>query len=347
MRKKQRKILISITLTIAIVLVLGFYLYEPKQSTLQAGNSLNSQQELSEDDILMIEQCKEMPEMPGCEPYLLMAEELSFENKELPKKLSRSIVGLENVQPPSVIRPLDNKISISADPVKLLVDDKLIRGYGYNKQIPGPTIKVNQGDIITVDFTNNLDLETTVHWHGLRLENSNDGVPNLTQDPIKPGDSFIYELYFPDPGLYWYHPHVRTDYQQDLGLYGAIYVQPKEEDYFNKVNREEVVFIDDIYIDGDDVYNYLVDKENLALMGRFGNVMLTNGKEKYELKVNKNEVVRFFFVSPANTRTFKISIPNARMKLIGSDGGAYVEEEFVEGIIISPSERYIVEVLQL
>ncbi len=74
--------------------------------------------------------------------------------------------------------------------------------HGYNGQTPGPLIKVRQGSYIYVYFTNNLDSETTVHWHGLRLKNRFDGVPMVTQEPIKPGESFLYRLDFPDEGIY-------------------------------------------------------------------------------------------------------------------------------------------------
>ena len=73
--------------------------------------------------------------------------------------------------------------------------------YGYNSQIPGPLIKVNQGETIFVNVTNNLDMETTVHWHGIRLKNEFDGVPMTTQEAIQPGKSFLYELTFPDAGF--------------------------------------------------------------------------------------------------------------------------------------------------
>ena len=101
-----------------------------------------------------------------------------------------------------------------------------VRMLGYNGSIPGPTLKVRQGSEIVVHVTNEGDLDTTVHWHGLRLENRYDGVPHETQAPIPVGGEFTYRIQFPDPGLYWYHPHIREDYTQELGLYGNILVDP-------------------------------------------------------------------------------------------------------------------------
>ena len=99
---------------------------------------------------------------------------------------------------------------------------------GYNGSIPGPTLKVQQGSEIVVHVINQGDLDTTVHWHGLRLENKYDGVPHETQAPIPVGGEFTYRIQFPDAGLYWYHPHIREDYTQELGLYGNILVVPTE-----------------------------------------------------------------------------------------------------------------------
>lgn|SRR3989344_4750037 len=258
----------------------------------------------------------------------------------------RGISNLELSRNPEIIDlNYRDTYQINAEIVKTNINGNEIRMFGYNGQIPGPLLKAKQGSKISIDFTNKLDQETTVHWHGLRLDNAFDGVPDLTQKPIKPGETFRYELNLPDPGMYWYHPHLREDYQQELGLYGNILVIPKEEDYFNKVNREEFIFLDDIQIDRNDVSSFYKDVTTQALMGRFGNIMLINGKEDYTLNIKKGEVVRFFITNSANTRTFNLNIPNAEIKVIGSDGGAYEKEFFTEELIIAPSERYIIEVL--
>jgi FtsP/CotA-like multicopper oxidase with cupredoxin domain len=83
---------------------------------------------------------------------------------------------------------------------------------GDKAMSPGPTLRVEQGSEVTVDFTNGTDLETTAHWHGLRLDNRFDGVSEGAshhgmQPPITPAGSFSYRLRFPDPGVYWYHQH--------------------------------------------------------------------------------------------------------------------------------------------
>jgi FtsP/CotA-like multicopper oxidase with cupredoxin domain len=104
----------------------------------------------------------------------------------------------------------------------------------YNGTIPGPTLRVHQGDTITIHFKNNTDLKTLLHSHGIRMENAFDG-NQLVQKEMEPGESFNYTLTFPDAGVYWYHPHVRDDLEQPLGLYANIIVDPKDQQEWNTV----------------------------------------------------------------------------------------------------------------
>jgi FtsP/CotA-like multicopper oxidase with cupredoxin domain len=112
-------------------------------------------------------------------------------------------------------------------PVRKRIGDATVRMLSYNGSVPGPTLKVPQGATITVHVTNHGDLDATVHWHGLRLENRYDGTHD-TQAPIPVGETFTYRVHVPDPGAYWYHPHIREDYGQEMGLYGNILVPPSE-----------------------------------------------------------------------------------------------------------------------
>ena len=244
---------------------------------------------------------------------------------------------------PSIVKLNNGDVfSLSADVVRHKIDNQEYVMYGYNQQIPGPILKVAQETTLKVDFTNNIDQETTIHWHGLRHDNKDDGVPGISQDPVKPGENFSYTVYFPDAGIYWYHPHVREDMQQDLGLAGNMLVFPLKEEV--RVNREEVVILDDLLIEEGQFVHYGEEHANFALMGRFGNVLLVNGRTDYVLQVNKGDVVRFYLTNVANVRPFNLVIEGARMKLVGSDLGMYEKEMFVDNVIIAPAERYIVDV---
>ena len=96
--------------------------------------------------------------------------------------------------------------------------------YGFNGEVPGPLIRVPQNATIIVRYHDQIDLPSSVHWHGVRLDNHYDGVPGVTQEAVAPGGSFIYRVHFPDAGIYWYHPHVREDIEQAMGLFGNMLV---------------------------------------------------------------------------------------------------------------------------
>lgn len=108
-----------------------------------------------------------------------------------------------------------------------LGNGKTIDAYTFNGTIPGPELRVQQGDLVVVTLINKLPVSTTIHWHGISLPNSEDGVAGLTQDAVKPGDSYTYRFIANDVGTYWYHSHQDTSIQLPLGLYGAIIVEPK------------------------------------------------------------------------------------------------------------------------
>jgi FtsP/CotA-like multicopper oxidase with cupredoxin domain len=201
-----------------------------------------------------------------------------------------------------------------------------------------------QGATATAHVTNRGDLEATVHWHGLRLENRFDGTHD-TQAPIPVGETFTYEISVPDPGAYWYHPHIREDYGQEMGLYGNLLVDPAEPDYWPPAHRELLLTLDDILIEHGKVAAFRESETTHVAMGRFGNVMLVAGEPELELTAKQGEVVRLYLTNTANTRVFNVAVPGGRMKLVGADSGHYEHEEFVEEVLLAPSERVVVDVL--
>src|SRR3989338_1761355 len=130
-----------------------------------------------------------------------------------------------------------------------------------------------------------------------------------------------------------------------MGLYGNLWVTPKDMSTYNTVNREEMLILDDILIEGGLPVPYGEKEADHALMGRFGNTMLVNGRPSYDLTVQRGEVVRFYLTNAANTRTFAVRFGDAAMKLVGGDAGRKEKEEFAENIVLAPSERSVVEVL--
>ncbi|MCR4341471.1 MAG: multicopper oxidase family protein [Gemmatimonadaceae bacterium] len=272
----------------------------------------------------------EMALRPGVEPYLPSARE----GQDVHAARPRELVPLND----------GDTLRLDARLVRRTFKGRSYTMYGFNGQYPGPLIRVPQHAEIVVQFTNRLDQPTTVHWHGVRLENRFDGVPDLTQEPVQPGGSFTYRVRFPDAGIYWYHPHVREDIQQDLGLYGNLLVRSPRADWFGAANREEVLMLDDLLVGDDGLVPFGREAATHAFMGRFGNVFLVNGEPGYRLSIRRGEVVRFLLTNASNTRAFNLSFGGARMKVVASDVGNYEREEWIESVVIAPAERYVVHV---
>jgi len=253
---------------------------------------------------------------------------------------------LPEMKPTSILEVKDgDTITLNPELVRANIDGKDFALYAYNGQFPGPTLKVKQGSTFTVNVKNNIDVPTTIHWHGIRLENRFDGTAGVTQEAIESGKSFTYTVKVPDEGMFWYHPHVREDLQQDMGLYANLWVTPKDVSAYNIVNREEALMLDDMLLEDGLPVPYGEKEADFALMGRFGNTMLVNGKTSYDLNVKRGEVVRFYLTNAANTRTFAVRFGDAAIKLVGGDVGRKEKEEFAENVMLAPSERAIVEVL--
>lgn len=262
----------------------------------------------------------------------------------LTSTFSTDVSGLPVAKPMSVVELKDGATFVlTAAPVKQKIAGRWVRRLAYNGSIPGPLIKLEQGASVKITLKNEMDVETTLHPHGLRIDDRNDGVVGIGQKAaVPPGGSHDYTLRFPDVGMFWYHPHVREDYAQDLGLYGNFWVVPQAKDFYAPVHREMALLLDDATVK--DAPPYFRDKVTHTLMGRYGNVMLVNGVDDFKVDVMVGEIWRFYITNTANTRTFQLAIPGVRMKLVGGDNGLYEHEAWLpQGVTIGPSERYIVE----
>jgi FtsP/CotA-like multicopper oxidase with cupredoxin domain len=253
--------------------------------------------------------------------------------------------GVAEIVAPELVELSDSdEFELRIAPVTKELEGERVRMLAYNGSIPGPTLKVHQGSEIVVNVVNEGDLDATVHWHGIRVENRYDGT-HETQKPMAVGEGFTYRLQFPDPGLYWYHPHIRQDYGQEMGLYGNILVVPAEADYWPPAHREVLLTLDDILVEDGKVAPFSQHETNYVAMGRFGTTLLVAGEPELTLNAKLGEVVRFYLTDTANTRVFRVGVNGAQMKLVGGDSGHHEREEFVDEVILAPSERVVVDVL--
>jgi len=253
--------------------------------------------------------------------------------------------GLPEAVGPQVVELDDgDRFELRIAPVAKRLGDDTVRMIAYNGSVPGPALRVREGAELVVDVVNEGDLEATVHWHGLRLENRYDGT-HETQAPIPVGGSFSYRISFPDPGIYWYHPHIREDYGQELGQYGNIVVVPAESDYWPPAHRELLLTLDDVLIEDGKIAPFNREETTFAAMGRYGNVLLVGGETKPTFSAHQGEVVRLYLTNTANTRVFNVALPGAQLKLVGGDSGRVEREELVESVVLAPSERVVVDAL--
>lgn len=208
----------------------------------------------------------------------------------------------------------------------------------YNGRVPGPELRVRQGDRLRVIVENGLDAETTVHWHGLRVPNAMDGVPHLTQPPIGPGARFVYTFDAVDAGTFWYHPHARSLEQVERGLYGALIVEEPEP---IRVDRDVTWVLDDWRLTrtaeiGEDFGNL----HDMSHGGRIGNTVTINGRIPETFPVRRGERIRLRLVNAANARIFGLDFTGHAPIVIALDGQP-VTPHAPEGglVVLGPAMR--------
>jgi FtsP/CotA-like multicopper oxidase with cupredoxin domain len=191
--------------------------------------------------------------------------------------------------------------------------------WGYNGTVPGPELRLRQGERLRVTVENRLDEGTTVHWHGIRLPNAMDGVPHLTQKPIAAnGGKFLYEFNVPDAGTYWYHPHQRSFEQVGRGLYGALIVEELEPP---QVDRDITWVLDDWRLDRDaSIRGGFGNYMDLSHNGRVGNTVTVNGHIAETFDVRPGERIRLRLINAANARIFALQFADHQPRIIALDG---------------------------
>ena len=208
----------------------------------------------------------------------------------------------------------------------------------YNGQVPGPEIRVRQGDRLRVIVENRLREETTIHWHSVRAPNAMDGVPHLTQKPIAPGETFVYEFDVPDAGTFWYHPHQRSFEQVGRGLSGPLIVVESEP---LAVDRDVTWVLDDWRLTrnaaiADDFGNFM----DISHAGRIGNTVTINGQIPTTFAARAGERIRLRLINAANARIFGLQFQGHEPRVIALDGQPVEPHAPQHGqVVLGPAQR--------
>jgi FtsP/CotA-like multicopper oxidase with cupredoxin domain len=211
--------------------------------------------------------------------------------------------------------------------------------YSYDGQFPGPMIRARQGGRIRKRLVNTLPIPTSVHWHGIRIENAMDGVSGLTQAAVRPGQSFVYDFKAPDAGTYWYHAHNNSMEQVARGLYGPLIIDESEPP---DVDREETLMLDDWLLDPDTA-QFWSNFDHPMMMshgGRTGNLVGVNGRAVLERPVKQHERIRLRLINTANARIFTLGLDGLEGWVVALDGMPLPTPQAVDGaLVLAPAQR--------
>ena len=248
------------------------------------------------------------------------------------------------------------KLEAAISPITL-GGEKSFKAWAYNGKVPGPDIRVKEGEVLRVILKNRLPEETTIHWHGLPVPNRMDGVPFVTQKPVKPGETFVYEFKATPPGTYFYHSHF--SYQLDQGLYGSLIVEPRKEE--RSYDKEFTLLLEDwVTVDGGGPEASKAGRIRPA-MGMMGgmrqrtfegplqepwyDVYTLNGKvfrAALPLKVKKGDRVRLRVINPSSSTFYTLRIAGHSMTVTHTDGRPVMPVK-VDVLHIGMGERYDLE----
>src|SRR5919197_2151197 len=210
----------------------------------------------------------------------------------------------------------------------------VVSGYGFNGQVPGPTIEAAVGDTLVVELRNALPEPTSVHWHGLRVPAEMDGT-ELVQRPAQPGETFEYRFKLPDAGTFWYHPHTNESEQLEKGLYGALVVRGHDEP---QLDGERVLVLDDLKLDRKgDIADFGGFRERHD--GRRGETRLVNGEAETQLEVAAGQVERWRIINASSARYVLLSIGDQPFTILGTDGGLITKPVTASEVLLAPADR--------
>lgn len=246
------------------------------------------------------------------------------------------------------------EFTLTAEPVKWEIQPGLVvDGWGYNGQIPGPTLRVTEGDLVRVHLINHLPEATTIHWHGIDVPSDMDGLPGLSQDPVEPGGDFWYQFYATNPGTRMYHSHTDTDAQMQLGLFGAFIIDPAtpepvhyDREFTYILSEKALDFTPDVALGQSDILHR--DAGN----GRGGalqyDLFLMNGRAGTAIdpmEIAQGEKIRIRLINLGNL-VHAMHLHGQSFKIVATDGNPVPPDAQLtkDTVSIAPGERYDLEV---
>ncbi len=220
-----------------------------------------------------------------------------------------------------------------------ILPDVQVEGYAFNRQIPGPRLRVTEGDRIRINVTNELPESTTVHWHGLIVPNEMDGPANITQKPIEPGGKYVYEFTTEQSGTYFYHTHDHIDRQQAFGLYGALIIDPKNRSEEPQADHEYVLQLQE-----------WLEREGLTypamlMEGALPNYFTINGKAypaTDTVKMKVGESIKLRFIGSNNNFVHPMHVHGGPFTVVARDGNVLPTAARFEAdtVNVGPGQRY-------
>ncbi len=208
----------------------------------------------------------------------------------------------------------------------------------FGGSLPGTELRFAQGDRLAIRVRNDLPQPTSVHWHGLRLPNGMDGVPDMTQPPIGPGESFDYAFELKDAGSFWYHSHLKSTEQVERGLYGPLIVDEAEAP---DIDADIVLVLDDILLN--ETATLVEGFDNMhdaSHAGRLGNLILTNGSLDWRTRVQPGMRLRLRLINAATARIFQLGLQGMRGWTMALDGMPLAKPQGIEGrFLLAPAQR--------
>jgi FtsP/CotA-like multicopper oxidase with cupredoxin domain len=210
----------------------------------------------------------------------------------------------------------------------------------YNGMVPGPLLRVTEGDQVRIVVRNELPDDTTIHWHGIEAPNAMDGVPGMTQDPVAPGETFVYEFEAKPAGTFWYHSHVESDIQIGVGLHGAFIIDPKTPEP-DPPAVDRVLILNEWRFANGQTY------ASMPMTGMDPNYFTINGKffpYTEEIRVKTGDRVRLRFIA-AGQFVHPMHLHGFPFKIVATDGHAVPEVAQLtkDTVLVSPGERYDIE----